>query len=864
MLEEFEDGVFFVSLATLSDPELVIPTIAQALGVKERGGTPLADTLADHLRDRGMLLLLDNFEQLIGHSHFFTTASQLTALLSEAPGVQVMFTSREPLHLYGEHEYPVPPMAMPDPDGATSPNPEDLGQYEAIQLFVARAREARHDFDLTDDNASDVAGICRRLDGLPLALELAAARTRLFSPKALLARLDKRLPLLTGGALDLPARQRTLRGAIAWSYDLLSVDEQRLFTRLAVFSGGCTLDGVVHIWAGEGVQQGEASKPRTIPGAHSSLPATYLEQGEVLDRLESLIGKNLLRQREQEDGEPRFWMLATIREYALEKLAERDELESARWSHAAYYLALAERAEPELRGPQQSEWMQVLDREHDNLRAALDWLTSGRQTTATQPAASSQPPETTDTQIEWAARLASALGRYWPTRGYVAEGRRWFEVVLASVDIEQTDQVRAWHLNAFNHAGTLAGMHGDYDEASVLAKKSLEVARVLNNKQSMGRSLNILGVIARRQGNYPLAEEYFTECLQLFHELGDKVWVAGTLSNLAIVAHIRGKYEEARALIADSIDLRQEIGDKTGLGITLDNLSSMYREHGDFDQARAQIDDALALAQEQGNKLRLTHLLAAKGLLLCDQGDYEQAEPMLNESLEMARATGEQSQLANTLAYLARVALHRRDYPLARSLFRQALDINAQAHKYDVEMVDLLEWIATLEVSQAAASGKPEGYRHAALLLGAAESRREEMGAPIPPVSRTHHSETTRAARDRLGAKLFDATRTEGRDMAFDQALALTLREELVPPSPQTSPDTDTRHQTPDTRLLDLTERELEVLRLLADGLTNKEIAERLVLSYRTVQTHLYRIFNKLDVTTRSAATSHAIRLGLV
>src|SRR5215207_8989962 len=342
LTDEFEDGVFFVALAAIADPTLVAPAITRTLGLAESGNQTAEELLEGYLRDRQVLLVLDNFEQVL------ESASLLDALLSAAPGLKVLATSRTALRLYGEHEFPVPPLSLPDI--ASLPPVEHLTRYEAVRLFVDRARAIRPDFSLTEENAPAVIEICSRLDGLPLAIELAAARIKLLPPQAMLSRLGNRLKLLTGGARNLPERQRTLRNAIAWSHEMLDEGEKTLFARLAVFSGGSTLEAIEAVCDAEG-----------------DLPV------DALDGVSSLLDKSLLRQEEGLEGEPRFAMLETIREYAREELEESGDAEEVKRAHAEYFLALAEEADPELKGPGQLEWLQRLETEHDNMRAAFTW-----------------------------------------------------------------------------------------------------------------------------------------------------------------------------------------------------------------------------------------------------------------------------------------------------------------------------------------------------------------------------------------------------------------------------------------------------------------------------------------------------------
>jgi predicted ATPase len=520
----FPDGVFFVRLAAVSDADLVLPTVAAVLGVRETGGDRLDDTLAAALSDKRLLLVLDNFEQVVG------AGAAVARLLTGAPDVRILVTSRTVLRVYGEREFPVPPLDLPPTDPA-EPTPAQVAAGEAVQLFVARVRDRHPDFVLTPENAATVAAFCRRLEGLPLALELAAARTRLFALPALLARLDRRLVVLAGGPADLPARQQTLRNTLAWSYDLLDAAAQVLFARLAVFAGGGTLDAIEVV--------------------------TGWDPDPLLAGLESLIAQSLLRRHEAPDGEVRFSMLATIREYALEQLAAGSDEVGTRQAHAEFFLALAEQAEPQLRGPQQVAWLRRLDQEQDNLRAALTYLTE-------------QTP-----QPDLAGRLANALWRWWPARGQISEGRRWFAAVLTGVDPTPPAAIRPWQLAAFASAGALAGMQCDYAQAQQLTETALAIARRLDNAPGIGRALNNLGIIARRQGRYAQATAYLAEALQRATAQQDEQGIASTSGNLAFVRHLRGEYVEAATLLEEVVTRQRTIDDSRGLAISLENLARM-------------------------------------------------------------------------------------------------------------------------------------------------------------------------------------------------------------------------------------------------------------------------------------------------
>ena len=604
LLSSFKDGVFFVALSTISDPSLLVSTIAQTLGIKEAGGVSLLQSLRQYLQDKQILLLLDNFEQLLG------AAPVVADLLTASPHLKVLVTSRAVLHVQGEQEFPVPSLALPDLKHL--PPAENLAQYGAVALFVRRARAAKPSFTMTNENAPAVAEICTRLDGLPLAIELAAARIKLLSPQAMLARLENRFKLLTGGAQDLPSRQQTMRGAIAWGYDLLAEDEKGLFRQLSIFVGGCTLEAVEAVCGGEG----------------------DLEI-DVLSGVESLLDKSMLRQKEQADGEPRFTMLETIREYGLECLKERGETETLRRRHANFFLALAEGAEPELTGSRQVELLEQLETEHDNLRAALQWMEAGGE-------------------IELGLRLAGALWRFWDVHGYLSEGRKWLEGFLGRAQSSSIPaSVRA---KATNGAGVLAGTQGDFERQDVILQESLALYRELGDKLGVAQSLNNLGSIAYSRGDWERAAALYTESLSLRRELGDKWGIANSLNNLGGVAYSQGDYERAAALYAESLDLRRGLGDRRGIGMSLNNLGEVAQQQGDYERAAALYMESLDLRRELGDKLFIASSLSNLGEVACDQGDCERAAQLFGAAEALRETIGSPLPLAKRHEYERRVA----------------------------------------------------------------------------------------------------------------------------------------------------------------------------------------------------------------
>jgi predicted ATPase len=589
LLDDFPDGTFFSQLATLSEAELLIPAVAETLGLKETGEQPLVESLKDYLSERRMLLVLDNFEQVL------EAAPQVTELLAVAPGLKVLATSRAPLGLYGEHVYPVPPLALPD---LKSPPPlERLTQYEAVGLFVERARAMKPDFAITNESAPAVAEICVRLDGLPLAIELAAARITMLPPRAMLHRLTSRLKLVTGGARDLPERQRTLRATIEWSAKLLDEGEQLLFGRLAVFSGGRTLEAI-----------------EAICDTNGDLPV------DAFEGVSSLLDKSLIRQEEGPNGEPRFVMLETIHEFAREKLGQSGEAEEIRRVHAQFFLTLAEEAFPEFKGPDQLEWIERLEAEHDNMRAALSWALERKE-------------------VEVALRLGGALGWFWSVRGYQSEGRRWLQEALA-IDGRVPPEERAMALAG---VGWLALQQGDLDRAKEACEEGLQLLANEAREEAREAKLNLLaclGWVALERGEHRQAQQLFEESLALSREMSDTWWLASSLSRMALVSHSLGHSDKTTELYEQSMDLFREQGDKNSLAECLINLAMLVYSQGDLGRAAQLTEEAVALQRELGTRGGVSLGLYNLGWIALLQDDLGRAADLYRESLSLSWDSG--------------------------------------------------------------------------------------------------------------------------------------------------------------------------------------------------------------------------------
>lgn len=615
--EQFKGGVYFIPLALISQPSLVAPTIAQALGVRQTGGKPILEDLKGHVHRShrlATLLILDNFEQVV------SAAPLVAELLESSPCIKILVTSRSMLRLYGEHEFTVPPLSLPDLERL--PDPEALAEYPAISLFLQRAVALKPDFALTQDNVRAVTEICARLDGLPLAIELAASRIKLLPPAAMLARLQSRLQLLTGGSRDLPERHQTLRATLNWSYDLLRTEEQKLFRRLSVFVSGCTLEAV-----------------EAVCNARNDLEV------ELLDIIASLVDKSLLQQNEQAGGEARFQMLETIREYALEHLAGSGEREATQRALAAYCLVLAEEGATQMHGADLQAWLNRFDLEQENFRATLDWLTH------TGNAA-------------WGLRLSAALHIYWRNHAHPAEGRdrlwTFLNLPRAPGQPGETAQTRALkaaegkvRVKALFAIGDLAIEQVDLPFARAAWEQALEIERELGDKSGVAAALNALAVVRRDQGDYPGARSLLMETIRLWQEAGDSVSVAHAMSNLADVARAQSDYAAALSLHQECLAIYRSLGDRTSMAWSLNHQGDMQRGQGEAEAARSLYEQALAIFRELDDKTGSARSLIDMGKLSCDEGAYDVARGLYAEALKLFSQLGETRDIARALEHIA-------------------------------------------------------------------------------------------------------------------------------------------------------------------------------------------------------------------
>jgi len=791
LLEDCADGVCFVSLAPISDPALVLPTIAQTFGLREAGDQSPLEQLTASLHEKQLLLLLDNFEQVL------EAAPGPAELLLVCPHLKILVTSRAALHLQGEYEFAVPPLALPD---LSRPSPsEDLAQSAAVLLFLQRARAIKPDFHFTPTNAHAIAEICIRIDGLPLAIELAAARIKLLPPQMLLARLSRRLQVLTGGARNLPARQQTLRNTIAWSYDLLTTEEQRLFRWLSVFVGGCTLEAVEAVCT--------AAKDFAIE--------------EVLEGVASLIDKSLVQQTEREGEEPRLLLLETIREYGLDYLQAEGELAVAQHEHATYYLQLAEEAEPWLRGPEQLVWLARLEREHENLRAVIDWaLASG--------------------QRELALRMISALYLFWVRWGYPREGSALLEQALAGSEAAATP-LRA---KAVYAAAALAYWQQDFRRLESFTEAYLPLAQELGDQQSMALARFAQGLVALQRHEDAAARALFEESLVGLREPGDSYWIASIRLNLGRLALRQGADQRALTLLEENLALTRASGDTSNEAWTLLSLGQLALAQADLTTAQKQLEEGLDLSRRTSESSAIAYALTLLGWTTLQQGKFDEAHTRLKESLQLYREQGNRWGIARSLLLFAHLTTAEGDLAEARARYQESLS-TAREMGFKGFTASGLKGLGVV----VAAQGQ---FSWAAQLWGAAEQLREGRDVSLPAAL---YEQSVEAARTHLGEQALVTALAEGRMMTPEQVLAA----KVMAPTPVPARPASASPMKSPPYPAGLTGREMEVLRLMAQGMTNPQIAERLIISLHTVNAHVRSIYTKLELNSRSALTRYAL-----
>jgi predicted ATPase/DNA-binding SARP family transcriptional activator len=710
----FPDGVFLTPLASVENPGDVIPAIAATLGVTEPAGGSAASALHTHIGSRHMLMVADNFEQIL------PAGSVLAAMLAACPNLKLLVTSRSALNLRGEHEFVVAPLSVPARDSAR--RPDDLLQYESVALFLDRALEVAPGLSFGPAEARIVADICRRLEGLPLAIELAAARAKVLSPEAILSRLDRRLKLLTGGRLDLPPRQRALETAIAWSYNLLDEGEKRLFQELSVFSGGWTLESA-----------------QSVFGEQSAEPTNHASQvPDVLDGISSLVSKSLLVRTDNAGDEPRFFMLETLKEFAWERLVESHGEAEARRRHGFYFLDFAERSKGEIDGPQQQQWLSKLEREQDNLRTAMSWAIEQRD-------------------AELAQRIAGSLGLFWERRGLLTEGRRWLRQAL-ELGAPTAAPCKASALYA---AGSLALRQRDYSEAQPLLEEAGALYEGLGDKEGLSNTLSALAIMTLDK-DYDKAVDLHLQSLDLRRELGDKLGIARTLQNLGFIKMHQTKWDEASALTQEAHFLYCELGNQSGIAYTVYVLAMIAAEQHETELARARFAECLQISRKMRNDWLTAWALQGLGSLLYSVGEYEEAERTLTEALDMFADLGDKLGTAHALASLGREMHRKSDYEAARHRYGESLALGVELENEGV-IGSCLGGFAGL----AAASGEP---RRAAMLFGCAQKTLEHLSTNLEREQMTLGIDIAQAA---LTPQEWETAWGEGQLLSPQEAITL-------------------------------------------------------------------------------------------
>jgi predicted ATPase/DNA-binding CsgD family transcriptional regulator len=763
LLGEYVHGAWFAELASIFDPALIPQVVASAFSMHEQSGQPLLDVLIEHLAEREILIVIDNCEHLIS-----ACAQFVEAILQKCPNLKILATSREVLGITGEVAWTVPPLSLPvqQPWINPSSSPDALRLYqesESVQLFVAPARATSADFELTFENGAWIAEICRRLDGMPLALELAAARVRSLSVQQIAQRLDDRFNLLTGGSRTAPPRQQTLLATLDWSYALLSDMEQKVLQRLSVFAGGATLDAAEAVCAGEG-----------------------LESAEVLDALSRLVDKSLVtadkpgrrETRSPGEGSPRYRLLETIRQYALEKLSESGNLDEAKNRHLNYFIQWAENAQLHLPGPDQLTWLELYEAEHDNLRAALEWCN-------------------VTNQAEAGLRLVVACGRFWRLRGYSNEGRMRFSVALARAETHARTVTRA---RALTLMANLVYLQSDYPAMHPIAEEALSIWQELGEegRSGLATTLDLLGELATEEGDYELAPVYSLEALEIYQELNDKRGIGEIHMQLGWAAMRTGDYEEAQQHFNEFLDLARQVGDKTNIAFAFSGLGELALRQGKHDVAVSLLDQALALNRERGDKWGTGTLLGSLGWVALRQHNFKRVRALLGESLAVRREISDKGGIAWCLERLAEA-------------------------KYDEAQL-----------------------QDAVRIFGHAEALRAPLRSVIDPADQPDYNRLISDLRSALGSDAFAALWAEGKVMPLETVINLALAE---------SESTRSKKE----KFGGLTEREREAAILIAQGKSNREIAEAMTVGVKTVETYVTRILDKLGFDSRVQIATWAV-----
>ncbi|HEX3303943.1 MAG TPA: tetratricopeptide repeat protein [Thermomicrobiales bacterium] len=802
--DAFPDGVWLVRLEAIREVELVLATIAQAVGIADASASDLAEHIASWLGPGRHLFLIDNFEQVAEASPV------LADLLQRCPGLKLLVTSRTSLGVYGEHDYPLGPLPLPasvDGSGVAG-----LLAYPAVKLFVDRATEVKPSFALTPENAADVLAICQRLDGLALAIELAAARIKVLTPAALRERLANRLRVLTSGARSLPARQQTMRGAIAWSYELLSADDRRVFRLLGVFSGGFGLDALETV----------------VERRNGAGGAELIDLDLLLEQMTDLVDHSLVRRVDHGADEPRFALFQTIQEYATDLLEEAGEGVESRRAHGEWVAALVLRAEPQLTGPDQMIWFERLETEHDNIRAALTFAIHQQEADLGQ-------------------RIGGHLWRFWWLHGHLTEGSRWLEQVLA-LPGEVPPSTRGYAVHAL---AAMAEELGNFEVAIPGYERALDIAREIGDEHLQAHANTALGNVGLARGNYDESVSRSRDALALFERLGDRRGIAGCHHNIATVAYHRGDLEAAEAGYRHAMEELAAIGDERSRVMILANIGVIAFERRDFETAQQIQEEAAATMRSMGDEIGYCNSLANLAGVLIELGDSARAMELNRQALEIAERIG----LKRNLGYI-------------RSGIGQQLrdrGENAEAAQYLLaSLVDLQE--CGDQAAVANVLGTLAEMAHTlgdsilgARLFGASRGIRDAIGTSHAPDQVEDYERVLGLVRTGAGDEAFEAAWAAGMTAPIEE----TVRDaacitELASAAPRDPRDVELEQKT------GLTAREITVIRQMVAGKSNQEIAATLSLNLGFVATIIGQIYTKLGVDSLADVTAYAFKNGLV
>ena len=797
----FRDGVCFVELTTVRDPDRVTAAIAAAIGCTESGSQSLMDTLANALRDIQVLLVLDNFEQI------YAAAPAIAYLLKEAPALKVLVTSRSVLHLSGEHTFKVEPLPLPDLQ--SDPDTEAIMSSPAVMLFIQRARAANLELSLDAAQLRTIAEICIRLDGIPLAIELASARVKILSLQALLQHMDRRLDLLPMSPVDAPNHHQTMRAAIVWSYDLLTGETQKVFRQLSVFAAGYTLA------AAEAVCNQAFQEDRV---------ANRAQPNGFWDHMTTLLDHSLLQQETTTDGEIRFTMLETLRAFALEQLNAEGEAAMSQRRHAQYYLRRVEETQSWLGHPG-PQIIEQLEKEYSNCCTALAWsLTEAGDSTL-------------------GLQLAVALYPFWKVRGHLSEGRQWLHSLLARCST-QTSVIVA---RARACAAELARLQDDYADAEPLARAGWLLAQEVEDKAAVALALIPLGWAEYTRDDAAAARGRFEESLRLFRALPNAGYIASVLHDLAYLSLVQGEYDAASTCYTEELALSRASGHTQGVFWALHGMGCVAQYQGDLQRALSYFKQCLELARELRHADGIALVLNSLGSLAYRRGKYAQASAYYRESEQIWRRLGRKAVTALVLREQGFIALRQSEIGRAARLLTEGLVLAQQLRRTRTIVPGL--------VGLAAVACEFGEYASAVRLLGAVSTQLSQSSQVLDVMIQTDYENAVAFAKTNLEAVTFDQAWTEGEALSLEQAVleavALAAKAESVITSDQPYP-------------AGLTAREVEVLRLVAQGLTNFKVATELVISPRTVNTHLGSIYRKLNTSSRADAARFALEHGLV